>query len=191
MPRTSRNEVLFEALGKKWLASFSHKHSEKTGVVYEPPTGRPTLVKHLTTCRLSYADDPTKSIVGVSPCSLKDTYNWRKGIRRALQKALEKGRYCIFERIDNGSEIRELRQNPDVFLVKSLRDKLRLLEKTHRQERVVPLKDSYGEIMGAFFTELPKKDYWPHNQSKKRPAIIEGEIVPPENQQGLAYTGMD
>jgi hypothetical protein len=161
MPRTNRNTVEFTANGTLWRAEFVHFHNEDVGVPYTPdPTKRTVWVKHVTVCRLSQplSANPGITLRGESPCSMKDAYNWRKGLRRALQKALEKGHYCKFTMDAN------------------------------RREKVIKLKDEYTEILTAFFTELPKKAYWPHDGSQKP---VEPNKTPVENRAGLAYTGMD
>ena len=50
-------------------------------------------VRHITTVKLRYKGSSTY-MSGVAPCSLSEPYNWKFGIHFALQRALEKARYC-------------------------------------------------------------------------------------------------
>lgn len=118
MPRTGRTTVEFEAAGHNWLAETFHQHGRWDclhsphcveperdcqdrvfkGVMYQP-TGadRPIEVKHITTVKLRYKDGLAPAalyITGSAPCSLKDEYNWRKGLHYAMQRALEKAGFC-------------------------------------------------------------------------------------------------
>ena len=58
-----------------------------------PDAGRHIKVQHLTTVQLRHKGAPT-FLPGAAPCTIKDVYNWRAGLHLALQRALEKARYC-------------------------------------------------------------------------------------------------
>ena len=93
MPRTSRFDVVFNALGTQWLAHFSHRHDSK-GLPYEfrDRNDRPitTKVKHVTTCTLSnLLQNNPFTVEGEAFCSMKDQYDWKKGIKGALVRTLE------------------------------------------------------------------------------------------------------
>lgn len=84
MGRISRTDVEWEADGKTWLAKFKHQHAEKGAVM-----GRePIPVKHLTICELSWKRPSGVTVVGESRCSVKDTYQWRFGLKQSLIRAL-------------------------------------------------------------------------------------------------------
>ena len=106
MPRTGRFTVEFTIPGnsKVWIAEFSHQHTmpERGTMPVRPllwvadhgkDLGRTIEIQHLTIVRLRYKDAVTW-LSGHAPCSLRDTYNWRKGLHYAMQRALEKGGFC-------------------------------------------------------------------------------------------------
>jgi len=184
MPRISRSDVTFAVNDKTWLARFTHDHNKK-GIIFKDRDGKEITVKHITTCRLSHLAKPNVYVTGVSPCSLSDDYNWRKGITRAFKKALERAGYCRFEK-----------------------------DPTTRRETVVKLKEDYPLMVRQFAWEMEIKDYPPHNlreaakadkvkvivAGRKAPPItLEGEVVasepvgtPPEStKNGTAHLGMD
>lgn len=146
MPRTSRTSVEFTVDGTTYEAKFSHQHAsrdEKTGK--ERPYMDGTLgVQHVTTCRLYRKGDSTQFVSGRSRCSMKDTYDWRYGLKCALTRAIERTKLIIGEW-----------KHPTVDGVE---------DKTSRLV-FVPDEDTsavYARWMGSFYTELPLKNYWPH-----------------------------
>ena len=88
MPRVARNKVEFEVEGKSFEAQFSHYHSGHGVDVRTVGREGSIKVKHLTICVLSEKGSP-KAALGEAACSLKDTYNWRYGIKLSLERALE------------------------------------------------------------------------------------------------------
>jgi hypothetical protein len=111
MPRVSRTDVEFPVEGQLWIARFDHQHDDKKGVWYQPKPGDPKglRVKHITRCKLSHKGKQAIFVTGMSPCSLKDEYDWRFGIRRAFQKALERAGFCEFIEADGHETIKPLK----------------------------------------------------------------------------------
>lgn len=93
MPRTSRFSVEFPVAGKTWFATFAHLHSE-AGL----PVTEKMLVKHLTTCSLIIPG--TLATFGTAPCSMKDDYNWQKGINLSLKRALAAAGFATESKMD-------------------------------------------------------------------------------------------
>lgn len=96
MPRISRNKVEFDVNGEKWIAAFEHMHAKtvvaKGGKVIVKPVATTTglKLKHVTVCnlyRLNSTGEPEGH--GVAHCSVRDEYNWRKGVKMAFSRALD------------------------------------------------------------------------------------------------------
>ena len=86
MPRLNRNTVEFTVGGKTMTATFQHIHDER-GVI-DATSANGLKVKHVTLCRLN---DGKMILRGESKCSMKDTYQWRFGVRQAFIRALAAG----------------------------------------------------------------------------------------------------
>jgi len=173
MPRISRNEVVFRVGDDMWSAKFSHKHDEdgiKIKGRSNDHNGNPIYrtVRHITTCELGMNGNPLK-LVGESPCSIHDDYNWRKGLSRALNKAMAKAGYCKFEHKDGREHVVQMRP-----IFGEIRQAF---------YRELP-KRAYG----------PNATHKPDGTPLKDGEVIEGQIVnrtPPENLNGTAHKGMD
>lgn len=61
--------------------------------------GRYIKVQHVTTVKLRHKGSPI-FMRGTAPCSLHDVYEWRKGLKLALQRACEKAGYVKLEKQD-------------------------------------------------------------------------------------------
>lgn len=144
MPRTNRFTTEFPGRdGKMWVAEFSHLHDEKEGVHLSTGVhGKYARVQHITTCKLFHKDKPSIFVRGISPCSLKDTYDWRYGIERSFQKCLEKLKMCVIEQKEPTDKAGKVIGPP--------------------REVVEPLKEDYGFMMRNFFFEQRIKAYPPH-----------------------------
>lgn len=168
MPRTSRFSVEFEIPGNSntWIAKFIHNHTKTddqgnpigiTHVLH----GKAVLGQHLTTCVLSYKNGGPQ-LRGFSLCSFSDAYNWKKGIKQSLQRALAKGGFC-----------REVLESYDEVVDGEVR--------TVKKGTFLPLRSEYGEVMRAFYRELPIKKY-----------SVDAQVtIPLQNQHGLGYAGAD
>lgn len=100
--RTARNVVEFDAMGHSYVAVFSHEHceEERNGTrVFRGGVQQPTRVvtpirigtlklRHVTTCELFRSGVEASISTGRSFCSVKDIYNWRRGIRNSFVNAL-------------------------------------------------------------------------------------------------------
>lgn len=165
MPRINRTDVVFPGPdGSAWMARFVHEHAAHDavgGFVWFNEDLKSIQIKHLTTCKLSYRDQPAVYMRGSAPCSLRDTYDWKKGLRLAFLRSLSKGGYCR-EVTERGGEL----HNGTIY----------------RKGQFVSLKPTFGEIVSSFYRELPIKDYWPHRegddpQKRPLPNVIEGVVV--------------
>ena len=76
----------------------------------------PIHVRHITTVKLRYKDQPTTFLRGCAPCSLLDQYDWQKGVKLAMQRALEKGGYCRLGKDEKG-RVAVLESKPTYGLV--------------------------------------------------------------------------
>ena len=187
MPRISRFATEFTIPGsdRVWLAEFSHQHAREdaktkmvTGIPYNVPLepGRVILVQHITTVKLRYKGERV-FMTGIAPCSLKDDYNWRKGLHFALQRALEKAGYCK--------------------LVKHA---------LTRKIIVVDKKPTYDQVCEAFWREMRIRDHCPHsippatmpammNLIQHREGVPHGmgavEQMPKQNYLGTYFAGCD
>lgn len=56
-------------------------------VLFKGADGKPSPVRHITTCVIS-GSVSGRMFTGVAACSLKDVYNWRKGIRESFVRAI-------------------------------------------------------------------------------------------------------
>ena len=176
MPRISRNTVQFEAGGKTWLASFQHLHSD-LGLT-DGLTG--LVVRHVTLCQLSYKGQHPY-LVGESRCSLKDTYDWRKGLKVSLIRALSVAGIWPRTGVDLKFDIPG-RGDSDGRL--------------------------FGECLRSFFDEINWRSYPPHVPEGTLvdvvEAVVEGALptikgflpsprltgtTPEANQHGLGYVG--
>src|SRR3990167_7162061 len=87
MPRINRYTTEFDVNGTPYRAVFTHEH-------FEPPLmweGKfKTLhIRHVTLCDLHNVQDNSTN-TGMARCSHLDTYNWTRGIKVALSRALDK-----------------------------------------------------------------------------------------------------
>ena len=177
MPRINRNDVVFEVNDREWLARFTHTHNE-SGFLHHIGDGKLVPVKHLTLCKLSYRNESGVFLQGQAPCGMKDKYDWQRGIKLSLLRALEKGGFCklhkhvcstCFMKLashTNGMEMGARTKHP------------------YREAEIVaePLKPEYGKIVAAFYRELPIRDYWPHRpEDKPKPVVSEipKDALPP------------
>jgi hypothetical protein len=171
MPRINRFDVEFPVGDQTWLARFTHQHNSKDGIAIRGADNKLTYVRHVTVCKISAAHITSVFLKGESYCSLKDDYNWQIGLKRAFQKALERGGYCKFDSIDNAYG--------------------------ERYEVVVPLKKEYGIAMHNFYREMKIKAYPPHNGPRQSFAeqaaqpVINAELVPAATANGTYHLGAD
>lgn len=87
MPRTSRNKVVFSVDGEEWVAVFKHEHANgKPLVEHEGKMTR--KLTHVTTCLLGKIGSVGLS-AGEAKCSVRDYYDWRKGVKLSFERALE------------------------------------------------------------------------------------------------------
>lgn len=61
--------------------------------------GKSITIQHLTICKLRHKGS-SAWLTGHAPCSMSDTYNWRRGLHLSLQRALEKAKYCALSKVD-------------------------------------------------------------------------------------------
>lgn len=66
---------------------------QSSGIPYTLPDGKILMVKHVTHVKLRHKGTSI-FLPGSSPCSLRDEYNWRQGLHLAMQRAMEKGKFC-------------------------------------------------------------------------------------------------
>lgn len=86
MPRISRSQTTFEVAGEQYLATISHEHHDPPIIVMGKY--KPLKIIHTTRCTLTYGE--TCKAEGETLCSSKEPkYNWRKGIKLALTRAME------------------------------------------------------------------------------------------------------
>ena len=98
------------------------------GVLWQAdPLSQAIRVRHLTTVKLRYKDQPTTFLRGYAPCSLLDQYDWQKGVKLAMQRALEKGGYCRLGKDATGRLV------------------------------VLESKPTYGLVMGAFWRAMKER----------------------------------
>ena len=83
MARIARNKVRFRVNDEEWIAVFQHEHARDGDYLLEE-TKR---LRHVTVCALGRVGTKGFS-VGEAKCSLKDTYNWRIGIKLSFKRAL-------------------------------------------------------------------------------------------------------
>lgn len=191
MPRISRTDVEFSVRGRLWLARFFHTHNEQ-GIMRlsvadhaahrmsSSGDGRMICIKHLTSCRLSYKDHPGVFLWGDAPCSMKDTYDWKKGLKLSLLRALEKGGFCQLRKGCGEVVGRDAKLQP----IKCDRTAAEHALGPHKHAYVAELhidalKPEFGEAMTSFFRELAIKDYWPHrpgDQPKQAPSAVD-EVI--------------
>lgn len=98
MPRVSRNVVEFPVDGVVYEAKFLHAHADrgsKGKLQFTDTNGKVIDVQHITTCILRQKGNPVIAVRGLSTCSLKETYLWRKGIKLAFQRAIVKMGYAV------------------------------------------------------------------------------------------------
>lgn len=95
--------------GQTWVAAFSHQHTAKDiltgkeiGIIRRNILDGKIIerqkLRHITTCKLS-AKGHSVGVTGVSPCSLKDHYDWKTGVKRSFQKALEACGFCKIKKV--------------------------------------------------------------------------------------------
>lgn len=87
MPRISRTTVEFDVDGKTLVAEFGHIHYDPPFVV-SLPNGTPK-VRHRTNCLIQDKANGVPVGCGATYCSAKDVYDWKRGVKLALLKALE------------------------------------------------------------------------------------------------------
>lgn len=120
------------------------------GIEYrETPISKPVMVQHVTTVKLRQKGKPI-FLTGSAPCSLKDHYDWRKGLHLALQRALAKGKFVTLER---------KMVCPHVGMGPMCDDHLPAdcPEPVRGPIVIVDSKPLYGEIMAAFYREMQVK----------------------------------
>lgn len=140
MPRISRHVVSFAINGgKEWLATFGHQHSkemyseQKRRIIEVGLTDvlNPMPARHITTCRLSMAARPHQSVRADARCSMKEPYNWKKGIKVSFERALVKAGYqAPIAGIINNVAVRDIRPSTD------------------------PDRIAWGQMLKAFYTEM-------------------------------------
>lgn len=207
MPRIGRFTVEFIADGKEWLLETVHKHAREEGSglnrrVVEPlvhriedgsDAGKFIKVQHLTTVKLRHKGSPT-FVRGVATCSLKDPYNWRRGLHYALQRALEKAGYCRLVK-DAGGKIVVTDKKP-------IYDEI--CEAFWREAMTPPAHSSAGSggqqpgyISGPAVVAAPSGGArhvlhgMGFSEDVRRTSSPYVEAVPPENRWGLGWAGMD
>jgi hypothetical protein len=93
VPRLNRYTVEFPipSTGRSYRAAFTHEHSSE-GTITLVGTQDRLAIQHVTTCTLAPVDAnrPEQLVEGVSWCSVKDPYDWRRGNKLALTRALAK-----------------------------------------------------------------------------------------------------
>ena len=124
----------------------------------------PIHVRHITTVKLRYKDQPTTAasgagtlsggkasttfLRGCAPCSLLDQYDWQKGVKLAMQRALEKGGYCRLGKIEKCPHLHIAGTGP-IHKDKScpLLGRITLVES----------KPTYGLVMSAFWRAMRER----------------------------------
>ena len=196
--------------GKVWLAEFSHQHArttcphilgkapfmKTTHPLRECPTpvveavryhvGEPGAeedkvieVQHVTTAKLRHKGSPL-FLTGRAPCSLLDVYNWRKGIHYAMQRALEKAKYCRLEKATQCIHPTSAGCKHGVDCPSM--GKIIVAEK----------KPIYDEIMAAFWREMGIKGTASVARAEHGMGASESPYtMPAANVHGLGWAGMD
>lgn len=88
MPRIGRNKVQFFVDGQEWRAVFKHEHANGKPIVVEGDRGDMKLT-HVTTCFLGQVGVQGALSAGEARCSVRDAYDWRKGIKLSFERSLE------------------------------------------------------------------------------------------------------
>ena len=135
-------------------------------------------VRHITSVKLRYKGSSTY-MSGVAPCSLSEPYNWKFGIHLALQRALEKARYCklvksICHHLDPTSK--PLHANVDC--------------PAPGPSRIVVMEKQpiYDEIMAAFWREIrvrPTSSGGGSNTGEVLEGTVIGVAMPSEARQAM------
>jgi hypothetical protein len=90
MPRINRFAVVFpDRQGQLWQATFHHSHNDEKGIE-TLIDGKWVRGRHITECILSIVGKTTGAVSATSLCSMKDQYNWKKGLKQSLMRAFEK-----------------------------------------------------------------------------------------------------
>ena len=191
MARTSRFVTEFDVEGRTWEALFIHKHAQTVDgkvqpIMHQPDITKPAIgVLHVTVCKLRHKGSPI-FLQGTAPCSLNDTYNWRRGLHYSLQRALERAGYCKLVKIGSSADCPHTPHHydtkggcPDVGRI-----------------AVASKKPIYTEIMASFWQEMrirPMKSTHGVVECKGHPLPVVGTVgrTPLVHQHGLGYTGAD
>ena len=88
MPRTDKTHVTFYVDGEEWRAVFKHEHARNPWHPLIVPSDKGSVkLTHVTTCLLGKVGDYGLS-AGDAKCSVKDDYDWRKGVKMSFERAL-------------------------------------------------------------------------------------------------------
>lgn len=152
MPRISRHVVSFTVRGKEWLATFGHQHSkemyseQKRRIIEVGLTDvlNPMPARHITTCRLSMAARPHQSVMADARCSMKEPYNWKKGIKVSFERALVKAGYKAPIAGETAAPIVVMGKTVGTYqqFVKDIRPS------------TDPDRIAWGQMLKAFYTEM-------------------------------------
>lgn len=92
MPRVSRTAVEFTVDGVLYSASFTHTHLPRVAGKRKAVLRYDKIdVQHITRCRVKTLTSaaPLKfDVEGVACCSLKDHYDWLRGVKAAFERAI-------------------------------------------------------------------------------------------------------
>ena len=85
MPRINRYETEFEVDGTQYVAKFKHQHFTPFAIV-----GQGEKIIHQTHCEVWQLVENGDQFLcyGHACCSIKDQYDWMRGIKLAFQRAL-------------------------------------------------------------------------------------------------------
>ena len=181
MPRVSRNVVEFPVDGVIYVAKFQHAHADRDskGKLLTNLTtqegGKAISVQHITTCILSkrYGAYVGIHVMGISTCSLKEKYLWRKGIKLSFQRALVK--------MGLASEKVTVTVGPD-------------MKERKTKGPITPIagvKERYGKFMASFYRELrirelPEAGNGGTSSARVEIPILMGQVV--DKPQPLVHT---
>lgn len=86
MPRLNRFVVALEVNNIPYKVAFHHDHYSTLDAPLLEGKHRTLPIQHATKCFIESAGKEIAT--GISYCSMSDQYNWRKGIKLALTRAL-------------------------------------------------------------------------------------------------------
>jgi len=162
VPRVARNVVAFTVSDKVYEAKFLHVHAEK-GITSGPDRA---VVRHVTSCLLKEKGSPI-FVRGESRCSMKDTYDWRLGIKQAFVRALGKAGLV------HNSLAPEVRAKYGAMM-RAFFDEMRRKDYSTGEATVLPIAAWRDRIDAAIVPEKP----------------LTGQM-PAYNGHGLGYAGAD